>query len=483
MSILKKLAGETVIYGVSSIVGRFLNYLLVPFYTHVFLPAEYGVVTELYAYAAFLNVVFTFGMETTYFRFSNKDGADKDKVFSVIQSLLICSTLVLCTFGILASSQIADLLKYPHQGHLITYLVAVIGVDTLLALSFAKLRQEGKAKKFAFVKLFNIFLNIALNVWFLVVMPMLHPQFQPDVSYVLTANLIANLIQIFFFPKDVAKWFALSFSWPSTKQYVLYGLPLMVMGLAGMVNEVIDRVLLKFILPENFYPGKSQLAALGIYGACYKLSIFMSLGIQAFRYAAEPFFFARAKDRNSPDLYARVLHYFTFLCVAVLLFVSFNLDWIKYLLSNPEFRGGLFIVPILLSANLFLGIYYNLSIWYKLTDRTDYGMWISLAGGCVTLVLNILLIPKMGYLGCAWATLACYSLMSVASYLFGQNYYFVPYHPFYLLTIIGISSLLCIWYWDASFSSHPIQNIVYKNMLCLFALVGFYFLGKKTKSL
>jgi O-antigen/teichoic acid export membrane protein len=483
MSILKKLAGETVIYGLSTIIARLLNFLLVPFYTDVFDAAKYGVVTELYAYSAFLNVVLTFGMETTYFRFCNKEGADKAHVFQSIQSLLIMGTILLCGLGMLFSSEIAFVLKYPSQNHLILYLLGIIGTDTLLALSFAKLRQEGRAKKFASVKIFNILLTIGLNLWFLKIHPLLDPSFKADVSYVFFANLAANLAQVFFFPSDVAKWFRLTFSWPNARQYMQYGFPLMIMGLAGMTNEVVDRILLKYLLPTDFYPGKTQLAALGIYGACYKLSIFMSLGIQAFRYAAEPFFFARAKDKNSTELYAKVLHYFTLLCCGVLMIISFNLDWIKYLLSRPEFREGLYVVPLLLSANLFLGIYYNLSIWYKLTDRTRYGMWISLAGGALTLFLNIFLIPQMGYLGCAWATLTCYFTMSVVSYFLGQKYYFIPYRVIYLSTIIALSGIISYFLWDTTFSSGQIQNIFYKNAFCFFVLISFYFVGKKTKSL
>lgn len=480
---LKKLAGETVVYGASSILGRFLNYLLVPFYTHIFHPEEFGVVTELYAYAAFLNIVFTFGMETTYFRYCNKEGAEPAKVFQNIQSLLIISTLLLCGVGFLFSNHIAASLQYPDKGHFIKTLLCIIGIDTLLALSFAKLRLEGKAKKFAFVKLFNILLNIGLNILFLVVFPPLHPLFKPSVEFVLYANLLANLAQIVFFPHDIISWFRFSIPPQLAKQYFRYGFPLMVMGLAGMVNEVIDRVLLKFLLPDNFYPGQTQLAALGVYGACYKLSIFMSLGIQAFRYAAEPFFFARARDKKSPELYAKVMHYFTFLCCSVLLMVSFNLDWIQFLLSRPEYRFGMFVVPILLSANLFLGTYYNLSIWYKLTDKTSYGMWISIGGGIITFALNLALIPKIGYEGCAWATLICYGSMTAASYFFGHKHYPVPYNVLYLLFCICICGAIAVSCWNMQLGSEILHTILYKNAIGAGILLLLFVIGKKVKAL
>jgi len=482
---LKKLVGETAVYGLSTIIGRSLNFLLVPFYTdpRVFQAEQYGVVTELYAYAAFLNIVFTFGMETTYFRFSNKIGADPIKVFRNIQSMLIISTIILCAPVLLLSEQIASSLQYPGKGHFFITLVSLIGIDTLLALSFAKLRQEGKAKKFATVKLFNILLNIGLNVLFLVVLPKMHPSFHVRVEYVLYANLIANFSQIIFFPKDIIDWFRFSFSLLLSKQYLAYGFPLMIMGLAGMVNELIDRTVLKFLLPDNFYPGVTKLAALGIYGACYKLSIFMSLGLQAFRYAAEPFFFAQAKDKNSPELYARVMHYFTIVCCSVLLLISFNLQWIQFLLGSPEFRTGIFVVPILLLANLFLGTYYNLSIWYKLTDKTNYGMWISIGGGLLTVSLNFVLIPRLGYEGCAWATLCCYAAMTLASYLLGHKYYPVPYKTSYLLFCICLCGAVSITFWNLQLSTELLHNLLYKNAIGAAFLLLLFVIGKKVKAL
>jgi O-antigen/teichoic acid export membrane protein len=479
MSALKKLASETAIYGLSSIVGRFLNYLLVPFYTYVFLPAEYGVVTELYAYAAFLNVVFTFGMETTFFRFCNKEGADKTQVYITIQSLLLLSTLFFCLAGFVFASPIAAWLKYPSQSGLIVYLLSIIAIDTLLALSFAKLRQAGRAKKFAFVKLLNIVLNIGLNIFLLVLLPQWNAHFKPDVSMVLLANLLANLVQVVFFASDLKLLFQFSISWPSVKPFLIYGLPLMLMGLAGMVNEVLDRIVLKFLLPEGFYAGLSNLAAVGVYGACYKLSIFMSLGIQAFRYASEPFFFAKSKDKNSPQLYASVMHWFVLVCCGVLLFISLNLDWIQFLLRQPEYREGLVVVPVLLAANLFLGIYYNLSIWYKLTDKTNYGMWISMGGAVVTLVLNVLLVPYFGYVGSAWATLACYLLMALASYVLGQKYFPVPYRLGFVVGAIVVSASFSIVLWDNQLFANEVLNSIVKNVLVLALLFSGYRVLKK----
>ncbi|MBC7389996.1 MAG: polysaccharide biosynthesis protein [Opitutaceae bacterium] len=483
MGILKKLASETAVYGLSSIIGRFLNYLLVPFYTSVFLPEQYGVITEVYSYAAFLNVVFIYGMETTYFRQCNKAGVDKEKVFLKIQSLVVITTFVLCSLMMLLSNQIADLLKYPDNGNIIILLAAILGFDAVLAIPFARLRQEGKAKKFAFVKILNILLNIGLNILFLVILPRISGDHNPNVDLVLIANLFANAVQIFFFIEYFTLWKGASLDWHTVKMYLGYGLPIMIMGFAGMINEVVDRIALKFLLPANFYPGKSSLAAVGIYGACYKLSIFMSLGIQAFRYASEPFFFSKAQDKNSPEMYAKIMHWFVLSCAAVLLLISFNLDWIKYFLRNEEYREGLVVVPLLLAANLCLGIYYNLSIWYKLTDKTQIGMWISIAGAVVTIILNVLLVPAIGYLGSAWATLACYGFMTATSYLIGQRSYFVPYNSFYLIGSVSIASIISIIYWNVSLSPNLIMNIALKNFICIIILAFLFAFGKKTKAL
>lgn len=485
MSILKRLAGETAIYGLSSIIGRFLNYLLVPFYTAVFLPEEYGIVTELYSYAAFLNVVFTYGMETTYFRHCNKTGANADVVFNQIQSMLMTSTLLLGVPFVVFSDKIADLLRHTGKGEMIVWLALTIAVDTFLALDFARLRQENRAKKFAFIKISNILLNIGLNIFFLVLLPKYFSnEFNTkDVRFVFIANFLANVSQILFFGRYFKTWKLPSIDWQTSKSYLLYGLPLMVMGLAGMINEVIDRIVLKFLLPLGFYPDKSSLAAVGIYGACYKLSIFMSLGIQAFRYASEPFFFSKAQDKNSPALYARVMHWFVFVCAGVLILISLNLDWIQFVLRNPAYREGLIVVPVLLAANLFLGVYYNLSIWYKLTDKTKYGMYINIGGAILTVVLNVLLVPHLGYIGSAWATLGCYGAMALASFILGQKHYYVPYHKTFIAVSVMLGMLVSFSLWKTEVLESIPLTILTKNAISLMALLFLFMYGRKVRSL
>ena len=440
----KKLLSETALYGLSSMVGRALNYLLVPFYTHIFAPAAFGIVTELYAYIAFLNVVFTYGMETAYFRFATKESVQKDTIYNVSLSAIMVSSMVLSMVLIIFAQPIANALQYPDQSYLITWIALILAIDAIVAIPFARLRLEGKAAYFASAKLANIMLNIGLNYALLVLIPAYFPQSffgKPGVSAVFLANLLANAMLIpILFRLFLVFRFKLNLS--TLKPMLQYAYPLLFMGLAGMVNEVLDRILLKQLLPENFYPGISTLAAVGIYGACYKLSIFMSLAIQAFRYASEPFFFARSQDKNAPDLYARVMHWFVIVCAFIFLLISINLDTLQYILRQASYRSGLSVVPVLLLANLFLGIYYNLSVWYKLTDKTYFGTLLTAVGASITLAFLFLLIPIFGYLGAAYATLICYASIASLSYYYGNKYFPVPYQVGSALLYIGFACVL-----------------------------------------
>jgi O-antigen/teichoic acid export membrane protein len=457
MSQFRKLAGETAIYGVSSIVGRMLNYLLVPFYTAIFNPAEYGVVNELYAYVAFLNVLYTFGMETAYFRFAYKNKGEENKVFNAAQtSILVASllfTVVLCLFA----TPIINLLRYPGKEVYVYWLAAILAIDAIVAIPFARLRLEKKPVRFASAKMGNILLNILLNVFFLIWCPWLlqanSPEFIKDIitkiydpgfgiGYIFLSNLIANAFFLVFLGKIFLRYRpVLDFQY--LKPMLIYGYPILFLGLAGMTNEMLSRILLRWWLPEDFYPGRSQEAALGIFSACYKLSIFMSLVIQAFRFAAEPFFFSKADDKNSPQTFATIMHWFTLACCLIYLTVSINLDVFKLFLRKPVYWEGLEVVPVLLLANLFLGVYYNLSVWFKLTDKTYYGTWISVGGALLTLILNILLIPVLGYFGSSLATLACYFSMAAACYYYGQKFFPVPYQTGKgLAYILGTTALI-----------------------------------------
>lgn len=447
MSIAKKLASQAAIYGVSSIVGRVLNYLLTPVYTRHFAASEFGVVTGIYAYVSFLNVVFTYGLETTFFRFANRPGTDRRDLYDRTLSLLLVSSVGLTALLVLLARPLLALLHVP-PGHEIygTWMALILGLDAVAALPFARLRLENKARKFASIRLANILVNIGLNLFFIVLCPavlqapagsalaglrsLVEAVYNPDlgVGYVFLSNLAASAFTLLLLGRELVDF---RFRWPAmpfVRPLLAYSLPLLLMGLAGMVNETLDRLMLPAWLPVGFYSGLDALGAAGVYGACYKLSIFMSLVIQAFRYAAEPFFFAQSTEKNSPATFALVLKWFTLCCAFIFVAVSLNLSWIAPLfLRRPVYLTGLSVVPILLLANLFLGAYYNLSVWFKLTDKTYYGTYIGAAGAVLTIVLNFLLIPVLGYVGCAWATLACYFMMAALCWWLGERHFPVPY--------------------------------------------------------
>jgi O-antigen/teichoic acid export membrane protein len=465
MSMLKKLAGQTALYGLSSMIGRALNFLLVPFYTAVLQVGEFGIFTELYAYVAFFNVVYLFGMETTYFRFANKEGANEQEVYHQTQTFITLLSVLLSGTLIFMAQPIANSLGYTQNSHYIVWLALIMGIDAVVAIPFARLRMQGKAGYFAFAKIVNISLNIGFNLFFLVfckaaydgtfqgngILEWVAGIYNPDrvVEYIFISNFLANASMLLLLWKHFAGF---RFRWnpQMMKPMLVYAYPLMFMGLAGMVNEVLDRILLKPFLPDSFYPGITKEEALGIYGGCYKLSMFMTLAIQSFRYAADPFFFSKASDKKAPALFAHVMTWFVVVCTTIFLVVSlFSEEIASIVLRNPMYRQGLMIVPVLLLANLFLGMYYNLSIWYKLSDRTYFGTWTAVGGAFITVLMNILLIPLLGYLGSAVATLICYAAMAVASAAWGQKYYPIPYNWSVILAVIGAA--VVIVYTTASF--------------------------------
>ena len=444
MSKLRQLAGDTAIYGLGSIIGRAINFLLVPFYTstQILSVAEYGIVSELYAYAAVLNVIYLYGMETAFFRFVSKDPAHSKEIFSTSVSSIFFSSLGLSFVLTGFATPIVNWLEYPGQERFIYLFAGILAIDALMAIPFAKLRYERKAARFVGLRLFNIFLNILLNFFFLYFcknvhedhfMPALKPFveliYNPDysVEYVFISNLLANLALLPMFARSFLS-VRFGLNWSFLKPMIIYAYPLLFSQLAGVTNEMFSRMTLKKMLPDGFYPGLNSQEALSIFAACYKLSIFMTLAIQAFRFAAEPFFFSHAGQKDSRQTYAQVYYYFVIAGAFAFLAISLNLDIIKHLfLSDPTYWQGLHIVPVLLIANLFLGIYYNISIWFKITDKTYVGTLISVSAALLTVVLNILLIPKFGYEASAAITLVTYLYMSITVYLAGRKYYPVPY--------------------------------------------------------
>lgn len=433
MNPLRKLASQTAVYGLSSIVGRFLNYLLVPLYTYTFPAGAYGVVSEFYAYAGFFAVLLTFGLETGYFRFRNREGVPEGAAYPAALSVLLVANLVFLGAIAVFQQPLADALRYPDHPEYLMWFALILAMDAISALPFARLRAEERAWRFAGVKLAEIFAAIALNLLFLLGWPKaaaLWPDsplalaYDPavGVGYIFVANLIASGFKLLLLLPQFRD-LKLREGLKVMRPMLAYSLPMVVIGFAGVINEMLDRAILKYLLP---YSLQENLRILGIYGACYKLSILMTLFVQAFRYAGEPFFFAYAGRADAKRAYALVLKYFVIFCVFIFLLVTLYLEGFQYFIG-AEYREGLDVVPILLMANLFLGVYVNLSVWYKLTDRTMLGAWVSLGAAALTIALNFWWIPVLGYRGAAWAHLACYGSMALASYLLGRYYYPVPY--------------------------------------------------------
>jgi O-antigen/teichoic acid export membrane protein len=433
VSTLKRLASQTAVYGLSSIIGRFLNYLLVPLFTYTFTPVEYGTVSEFYAYAGFFAVFLVFGFETGYFRFRPKNASVPDAVYSTALIFLLSANLIFFVVFWLCSPGLAQVLKHNDHPEYIVWVAAILAMDAVGSIAFAKLRAQEKALRFASIKILEILVNVGLCLFFIVLCRKTfesHPQsalgtmWNPalGIGYIFIANLVASGAKLLLLTPQL-RGITPGFDPALFKQMLRYSLPMVIIGFAGIVNEMLDRALMKYLLP---YDMNTNMAQLGIYSACYKLSIVMSLFIQAFRYAGEPFFFAHAQERNAPKTYADILNYFVIFCAFIFLLVTLYIDVFKYFVG-ASFRSGLHIVPILLLANLFLGVYVNLSIWYKLTDRTLMGAFVSLGGATLTVVLLLWWVPIYGYTGAAWATLVCYFCMALASYLLGRKYYPVPY--------------------------------------------------------
>ena len=451
MSSIKKLASDTALYGISSILGRVLNYLLVPLYTEVFAAGEYGVVTVLYAYVAFFNVLYTYGMETAYFRFAARQKENEPLVFNTSFSSILFTSLVLSGIICLLAPYLLDWMDYERLPiNYIYWLALIMGIDAIVAIPFARLRLQNRPLLFASARLFNIFLNIVLNLFFLVLCPALlkgeyqwlswlrplaEEVYDPSlgIGYVFLSNLIANAFYLVLLAPVLFKA-RIRLDKALLRQMLVYSYPLLLMGIAGVTNEMLSRPMLRYWLPEGFYENFDTEAAVGIFGACYKLSVFMNLAIQAFRFAAEPFFFSKASDKNSPQLFSQVMHYFIIVCCFIFFAVTVNLPWIAPLfLRDPIYLEGIEVVPILLLGYLFLGIYLNLSIWFKLADKTKYGTWFTGIGAILTIIFNMLLIPLLGYVGAALTTLLVYFSMAAMCYYYGQKHYPIPYK-----TLVGL---------------------------------------------
>ena len=438
MANLKSLAKDTAIYGLSSIVGRFLNYLLVPLYTHYMPKAsgDYGVSTNIYAYTALILVLLTFGMETTLFRFANDERHKPDTVFSTVMAVVGSLTLVflLLIFGFI--TPISNSLGYAEHPDYLLMMAVVVALDALQAIPFSYLRFQKRPIRFASLKMLFIILNIGLNVLYFVWLG------KTSVFYVFFINLVCSgLITFFFIPGLFSiKW---KFDGKLLKQMLGYSWPILILGIAGILNQVADKIIFPLVYPDEAEAN----VQLGVYGSCVKIAMIMAMITQAFRYAYEPIVFAKSKDADKTEYYASAMKYFLIFTLLAFLCVVGWMPVLQYIIGE-EYREGLGVVPIVMIAEIMMGVYFNLSFWYKLIDKTIYGAWFSLAGCTVLFAVNILLIPKYGYWACAWGGVAGYGTAMVLSYIVGQIKNPIPYPMkdivFY---VIQTFAAFCVMYW------------------------------------
>ena len=440
MANLKSLVKDTAIYGLSSIVGRFLNYLMVPLYTYTLKScADYGIYNDIYAQTALLMVLLTFGMETTFFRFMNKEEGDKMRVYSTALMMVGGVCLTFAALVVLFINPIATALDYPNHKWYVGMMFVTVAQDAFQAIPFAYLRYKHRPIKFASLKLLFIFMSVTLNVVAYWLMPQINPEWQIHIGYAFAINLLCTTIISFCLISELVgfKW---QFDGQKCKQMLSYSWPLLILGIAGILNQVAGQILLPRILDSE--EGRHQL---GIYGACIKIAMIMALITQAFRFAYEPIVFGSAKDKNSKDLYAKSMKFFVIFTLLAFLCVMGYIDIFKYLVGD-KFREGLGIVPIVMMAEIFMGVYFNLSFWYKLIDKTIYGAWFSLAGCAVLFAVNVIFIPQIGYWACAWGGLAGYGTAMVLSYVVGQKHNPIPYPvkdiAFYFFAAIFLAAIM-----------------------------------------
>lgn len=432
MANLKSLAKDTAIYGLSSIVGRFLNYLLVPLYTTVIVAESggYGIVSNLYAYTALFLVLLTFGMETTLFRFSNKDGEDADRVYGTALWMVLTVGIVFLALVFTFLRPIARGMGYADHPEYIGCFAVITALDAFQAIMFARLRQQHRPVKFMVLKMSFIILSVLLNVFVFLVMPKMfgsfpvlkdiYERFNYGVGLIFFINLLCTaLVTLGFLPE--LKGLSFGFDRSLARRMLRYSWPLLLLGLVGILNQVCDKILYPYLVP-----GQEGMVQLGIYGACAKIALIMSLLTQAFRYAYEPLVFAGSRDKNSPEMLADGMKYFVIFTLLAFLAVMFYLPILKYLVGRTYWEG-LKVIPIVMMAEIFMGVYFNLSFWYKLTDQTWWGAVMSGIGAAVMIAVNVLFVPRMGYMACAWGGFAGYGTAMLLSYFIGQRKFPVPY--------------------------------------------------------
>lgn len=465
-NLFRTLFGHAAIYGISSVGGRFINYLLVPYHTRIFGPSTYGIITDFYALTAVLQILLTLGLETGFFRFTTKGKSHAD-VFSNSFLILFSNGLLFLFLSSIFIHPISGFLGYASNPEYVYLFVLILFFDTIVAIPFSKLRLEGKAFEFALVKSGNILINVVLNFVFLsntYFITLLHkiPVFAHSnlVVLVFIANLIASLSTLAYFYREFLR-IKFRFDYGLAKEIITYSLPLMIGGLAGIVNDMADRFFIKYMIPADQHP----MYQLGIYGGILKISILLNLFIQVYRFAAEPIFFSTSESKGSKNFYADSAKYFFFVSLLIFLFISFYLSYFERILGG-NFRSGIGVVPILLLSYVFYGFYFNISVWFKLTDRTRYAVAFTLFGLIVNGIINYLTVPTYGFYGSAWARLVSYFLMVVVCYFVGQKVFPVPYMLKRMFEYLSLSLLL-----------YFINTLIPESPRLLFALVRLLMLG------
>ena len=455
---LKGLAKDTVIYGLSSIIGKFLNYLLVPLYTYVLArTSDYGIVTNLYAWTALLLVILTFGMETGFFRFANREDCDAQSVYKTAMLTLLFTSGVFAALCVVFRQPIAAALGYSDHAEFVAMMAVTVAMDAFACIPFAYLRYQKRSLVFAGMKLLFVVLNIAFNLLFLVVLKW------QDVKYVFVSNILATALQtLILVPFTLSKGGV--FSSTLLKDMLRYSLPLLILGIAGIMNQTLDRILFPYL-----YAGADAQAQLGIYGACFKVAMVMMMFTQAFRYAYEPFVFAKHKDRQSVEAYADAMKYYIIFSFLILLGVVVYLDIFKYIIGSMYWEG-LRIVPVVLWTYVFQGVYFNLSFWYKLTDQTKWGAYFSLIGLVITLVLQIVGVPRIGYWASCGSSLVCYLVIMLLSYFVGRKHLAVPYD----LKRIGAYTLITCGLLAIYYGARNLLGNMWWSMVVGTVLIGIY---------
>lgn len=447
MAGVKSLAKDTAIYGVSSIVGRFLNWCLVPLYTRLFPEDMYGVVTYVYSIVALALIILTYGMETGFFRFANHERySNPDEVYSTSLTSLGFTSTLFFALVLLFLEPVSRAVECGGHESYVWMMALAVAIDAYSCIPFAYLRYKKRPVRFAMLKLVNIGLNIVLNIFFLLICPWLM-RVAPGwvewfyvadlgIGYIFLSNLIASAVTLLMLLPDIVR-IPLKFNGRLLREMLAYSFPLLVLGIAGIMNQTLDKILYPVLATSD------AMAGLGIYGANYKIAIVMVMFIQAFRFAYEPFIFSQSRERgdNKLQAYRDAMKYFVIFALFIFLGVMYYLDILRYFV-RPDYWAGLKVVPVIMAAEFFFGVFFNLSLWYKLTDKTVWGTWFSLLGLAVTVGLNVLLVPRYGYMGCAWAAFCCYGVMMLASYFVGNAKYPIGYNVGRLMFYVGLAAVL-----------------------------------------